>query len=273
MTKLIILPQFELRNEWSVYCTQTCLKRTSYVCKWIHLKIFTNALYEYWREQNNSRKYVRPEGNSFPPHFVCGSMTKVWIWCLITWYHHVYHLLTVETKKYWLSWFIGWCHICRTGTVGLLTPKVKLSSYRPGVTQTVGRGTALFFHDRGTRRGWVVSSTPWPHFTLGKVPVPILQEARCAPGSAWTGGKSRPHRHSIPDRPVRSQSLQRVQWTLWLGVWGIPAWNVTPNFNHFIKRGICNGLLMGNFKWTIHSTCFEVQIHNQFFLLQTYVTQ
>jgi len=45
------------------------------------------------------------------------------------------------------------------------------------VAQRVGRGIALLFHDRGTRRGWVVSSTPRPHFTTGKEPVPILQEA------------------------------------------------------------------------------------------------
>jgi hypothetical protein len=31
--------------------------------------------------------------------------------------------------------------------------KVKLSRYRPGVAQRVGRGTALLFHDLGTRRG------------------------------------------------------------------------------------------------------------------------
>ena len=42
------------------------------------------------------------------------------------------------------------------------------SSYRPGVAQRVGRGIALLFHDRGTRRGWVVSSTHRPHFTPGK---------------------------------------------------------------------------------------------------------
>jgi len=38
----------------------------------------------------------------------------------------------------------------------------------------------------------------------GKDPVPILQEAGWAPGPVWTGGKSRPHRDSIPDRPPRS---------------------------------------------------------------------
>jgi len=31
--------------------------------------------------------------------------------------------------------------------------KVKFSRYRPGVAQRVGRGIALLFHDRGTRRG------------------------------------------------------------------------------------------------------------------------
>jgi len=90
--------------------------------------------------------------------------------------------------------------------------KVKLSRYRPGVAQRVGRGIALLFHDRGTRRGWVVSSTLRPQFTTGKDPVPILQEAGWAPGPVWTGGKSRPHRDSIPDRPVRSQSLYRLSY-------------------------------------------------------------
>jgi len=90
--------------------------------------------------------------------------------------------------------------------------KVKWSRYRPGVAQRVGRGIALLFHDRGTRRGWVVSSTPRAHFTPGKDPVPILQEAGWTPGPVWTGGKSRPHRDSIPDRPARSQSLYRLSY-------------------------------------------------------------
>ena len=50
----------------------------------------------------------------------------------------------------------------------------------------------------------MVSSTPRPHFTLGKDPVPILQENGWAPGPVWTGGKSRRHRDSIPDRQARS---------------------------------------------------------------------
>jgi hypothetical protein len=61
--------------------------------------------------------------------------------------------------------------------------KVMWSLYKPGVVQRVGRGIALLFHDRDTRRRWVVSSTPQPHFTPGKDPVTILQEAGCAPVS------------------------------------------------------------------------------------------
>ena len=79
---------------------------------------------------------------------------------------------------------------------------VKWCRYRPGVAQRVCRGIALFFHDRSTRRGWVVSSTPRPHFTSGKDPVPILQEAGWAPRPVWTGGKSHSLRDSIPDRPA-----------------------------------------------------------------------
>ena len=78
--------------------------------------------------------------------------------------------------------------------------KVKWSRYRPGVAQRVGRGIALLFHDRGTGRGWVVSSMPRPHFTPGPQ------------GPVWTGGKSRPHLDSIPDRPTRSQSLNRLSY-------------------------------------------------------------
>ena len=50
----------------------------------------------------------------------------------------------------------------------------------------------------------MVSSTPRLHFTPGKDPVPILLDAELAPWPVWTGGKSRPHRVLIPNRPTRS---------------------------------------------------------------------
>ena len=90
--------------------------------------------------------------------------------------------------------------------------KVKLSHCRSGVAQRVSRGIALLFHDRDTRRRWVVSSTPRPHFTPGKDPVPFLQEAGWALGPVWTARKSSPHQDSIPDRPARSQSLYRLSY-------------------------------------------------------------
>ena len=80
------------------------------------------------------------------------------------------------------------------------------------MAQSVGRGIALLFHDCDTKRRWVVSSTPRPHFTPGKDLVPIVQEAGWASGPVWTGGKSRPHRDSIPDRPAHSQSLYRLSY-------------------------------------------------------------
>jgi len=99
----------------------------------------------------------------------------------------------------------------------LLTMPVSQSGYLnsnffviPLQAQRVGRGIALLFRD--TRRGWVVSSTPRPHFTPGKDPVAILQEAGWVPRPVWTEGKSRPHRDSIPDRPVRSQPLYRLSY-------------------------------------------------------------
>jgi len=90
--------------------------------------------------------------------------------------------------------------------------KVNWSHYRPGVAQRVGRGIALLFHDCGTGRGWVVSSTALTQFTPRKDPVSISQEAGWAPGPVWMGGKSRSHRDSIPDRPARSQSLYRMRY-------------------------------------------------------------
>ena len=72
------------------------------------------------------------------------------------------------------------------------------------MAQRVGRGIALLFNDRGTRRG--VSGQQHASAALypRKDPVPILQEAGWAPGPVWTVGKSRPNRDLIPDRPARS---------------------------------------------------------------------
>ena len=89
--------------------------------------------------------------------------------------------------------------------------QTKWSRYRPGVAQRMGRSIALLFHERGTRRGWVVSSTPRPHFTPGKEPVPILQGAGWAPQ-----GRSGRTENLVPTG-IRSRTVQPVfsRYTDW----------------------------------------------------------
>ena len=60
----------------------------------------------------------------------------------------------------------------------------------------------------------MVSSTPRPHFTPGKDPVPILQDAWWAPGPVWTGGKFVPTGIRSPTvQPVVSRYTDRATWS------------------------------------------------------------
>ena len=107
--------------------------------------------------------------------------------------------------------------------------KLKFFCYRPSVAQRVGRILALLYHDRSTRRGWIFSSTPWPHFTPGKDPMPIAQGAGWTPGPVWTDRKSRPNR-------IRSRTIQPVislytDWATWPTTWGVHIDNVTTKLS------------------------------------------
>ena len=125
-------------------------------------------------------------------------------------YHSSYFILIISFEKFKKTLMYTRSHpFC--GNV-LYIYKGKMIPLQARCGPEGGRGIALLFHDRGTIRGWVVSSTPRPHFSPGKVPIPIIQEAGRAPGQVWTGGKSRPHRDSILDRPARSQSLYRLSY-------------------------------------------------------------
>ena len=73
-------------------------------------------------------------------------------------------MMSIPPNPY--SFYVLLCHEQEQFYLYLYLVKVKWSRYRPGVAQRVGRGIALLFHDGGTRRGWGVSSTPRPHFTL-----------------------------------------------------------------------------------------------------------
>jgi hypothetical protein len=76
--------------------------------------------------------------------------------------------------------------------------------------------------------------------TPGKDPVPILQEAGWAPGPVWTGGKSRLHRDSIPDRPARCQPLYRLSYRA-----HVPNMIDKQRTEEDVE-GCCNDALSGN---------------------------
>ena len=102
--------------------------------------------------------------------------------------------------------------------------KVKWSRYRLGVAQKVGRGIALLFHDRGTRRGWVVSSTPWPHFIPGKSRYPFYRRLG--------GPQGRSERaENIVTTGIRSRTVQPVvsRYTDWATgpIYAVIAWYKT----------------------------------------------
>jgi len=90
--------------------------------------------------------------------------------------------------------------------------KITKNGYRPGVVQRVGRCIALLFHDRGTRRGWVVSSTPRPHFTPGKTRYPFYRKLCGSQGRSGRAGNLVPT--GIRSRTVQpiAQSLYRLSY-------------------------------------------------------------
>ena len=91
-----------------------------------------------------------------------------------------------------------------------LAQAVRLST---GRTAHSWSRVALPFHDHGIRRGWGVSVTPRPLFTLGIDPVPIVEEAGWAPGLVWTGAENLTLTGiRSPDRPARCQSLYQLRY-------------------------------------------------------------
>ena len=70
----------------------------------------------------------------------------------------------------------------------------------------------------------------------GKHSVPILQETGWAPGLVWTGGKSRPHRDSIPGCPARSQSLYRLSYPAHTWFRQVSKWQVNLSGYNTIKH-------------------------------------
>jgi len=75
--------------------------------------------------------------------------------------------------------------ICSTFRALIRYINVKWSRYRPGVAQTVGRGIALLFHDRGTRRGEWSAARPGRTLPPGKIRYPFYRRLGRPQGRSW----------------------------------------------------------------------------------------
>ena len=118
------------------------------------------------------------------------------------------------SPKRWYACYITRRHFWKYGSLNiklrkklefdtLFMVKVKFSHYRPDVAQSVGGGIALLFHDRGTRNGWVVSSTAQPHFTPGKTRYPFYRRLGGPQGrSGWA--------ENLVPTEIRSRTFQPV---------------------------------------------------------------
>ena len=92
--------------------------------------------------------------------------------------------------------------------------KVKCSLYRPGVAQRVGRGIALLFYDRGTRRwGEWSASRPGRSLPPGKTRYPLYRRLGGPQGRSGRVRKisSPPGFDPGPSSPA-AQSLYRLSY-------------------------------------------------------------
>jgi len=86
--------------------------------------------------------------------------------------------------------------------------KVTVFPFHAKQAQTGGWGIALPTLDPDTRKGWVISATLEPLYSLRRETMPVLQEAAWASGPeifATTWVRS-------PDHSSRSESLHRLRY-------------------------------------------------------------
>ena len=114
--------------------------------------------------------------------------------------------------------------------------KVKWSRYRPGVAQRVGRGIAVLFHDRGTRRGWVVSSTPRPQFTPGKNRYPFYR--RLGGPQGRSGRAENLVRTGIRSRTVQPLVSRYTDWATGPILWHHNIMGPPSYMRSFVDRNV-----------------------------------
>jgi len=90
----------------------------------------------------------------------------------------------------------------------LITFKAIPSRYRPGVAQRVSRRITLLFHDRDTRRGWVVSTRPGRTLPPGKTRYPFYRRLG---GPQGRSGRA----ENLVSTGIRSRTVQPVDQSLY----------------------------------------------------------
>ena len=81
-----------------------------------------------------------------------------------------------------------------------------------GVVQRVGRGIAPLFHDHGTRRVWVVNSTPRPYFTPGQTRYPLYRRLGGPQGRSGRAENLDPPEFDPRTVQPLAQSLYRLSY-------------------------------------------------------------
>jgi len=125
--------------------------------------------------------------------------------------------LRYKPEDQWIFFFNWHNPSGRTLALGSTQPLTEMSKGKVTPLQARlwpggGRGMDLLFQDLSARRGVSGQQHARPHFTPGKDPLPIAQEAGWVPGPVWTDRKSRPAGIRSPYRPARSQSMYRLSY-------------------------------------------------------------
>ena len=113
---------------------------------------------------------------------------------------------------------------------------VKWSRYRPGVAQRVGRGIALLFHDRGTRRWWVVRARPGRTLPPGKTRYPFYRRLG---GPQGRSGRA----ENLVRTGIRSRTVQPVSVAIPTELPSPQVWLVCTEINSRPLREVWLSLL------------------------------
>ena len=111
----------------------------------------------------------------------------------------------VRTSDMMVMWKVSKVNV-KVTLVQALRPCTGLTARRGS------RGIALPFHDHGTWRGWGVSVTPRPLFTLGEDPVPLVREAGWAQWQVWTDAENLAPPPAFDPRTVQPVASRYTDW-------------------------------------------------------------